>query len=97
VASNNVLGRARLVGDDEAAASNVEASPAKEPVVLLSPACASPEDFAAYRGIAAAASASVKCSIAMRSTATEGRSAPKCQRKSPDPTLKRPSDGLECR
>jgi hypothetical protein len=35
VKSNNVLGRARQVGDDEAVASNVEASPGKQAVVLL--------------------------------------------------------------
>jgi len=43
--SNNVLGRARQVGDDEAAAHDAEASPAREPVVLLSPACASFDQY----------------------------------------------------
>jgi UDP-N-acetylmuramoylalanine-D-glutamate ligase len=41
VESNHVLGQARQVGYGEAAARNAEASPAKELVVLLWPACAS--------------------------------------------------------
>jgi len=49
VESNNVLGRARQVGDDEAAAWNDEASPAKEPVVLLSPACTSFDQYLEFR------------------------------------------------
>jgi len=43
-----VLGRARQVGDDEAAASNVEASPAKQAVVLLSPACTSFDQYSNF-------------------------------------------------
>src|SRR5262249_33047903 len=48
-----------------------------------------PGDFAAHRGTAAAAatSASIRCSMVVRSRPTNRRSASLCQEKSPDETL----------